>query len=648
MVLFLVTVLAAISCINAQTLTTQPDATSTLTPPAAIKSKWSDYRPIKLDRDAGLFTFFPYTLEQRNVLVSNAENIFKAWVHFESKIKHHGQQANPYPALEHIRNNIETLTDKQLQLELLDVFTRARDEHTIMTLAGTHSCFFATIGISFQFIDGPGDIIKDPTIVVSKPVNREILNLLRDTAYNRINIGDRLVSINGLTFYEWKEKHRNAIGGSTESYSQRLALKYLTSRDGSLTPLPDEDSIELKLKSHSGIIYEVNVPYMSAYRHTCWEYSSKLYTQLTGVNLDTHLQNTVAVKANSHALPTTTVDDHTTSSQSTKSLLTPRRIRKRDQSSQDQNTGRLSKRDLQITFYQTSILELSWTIWNPNDQNMGIIKLTSFKCTSRTTNTRDIPEGIREVRRLLTTVLKKTNSILIDVREGGGGSMSFANAIPQLFKSKLEPFQVKYLMNKVTYNMFVHPPIDLKSSRDAWFKTPAKSQYSVFHDFLDPRASNIYDQVYTKPVGVFTSGDCMSACEIMTGTMQSFKIGTVFGEDVTTAGSGANIWSLDPELIDCDPIDFKPMPFKKELTSDTKEIFYNKMTVGHRAFVRNGDHKGQSVEDVGIVSDVVIRPRLKDIIPGATGNSRYDYIADYLIKIGKRSAKTVWNLWGIL
>ncbi|KAJ8324579.1 hypothetical protein O5D80_006824 [Batrachochytrium dendrobatidis] len=554
----------------------------------------------------------------------------QAWVHFESKIKHHGQQANPYPALEHIRNNIRTLTDEQLQLGLLDIFTRARDGHTTMTLAGTHRCFLVTTGISFQFIDGPGDIIKDPTIVVSKPVNRQILNLLRDTAYNRINIGDRLVSINGLTFYKWKKKHRNVIGGSTESHSQRLALKYLTSRDGSLTPLPDEDSIELKLKSHSGIIYEVNVPYMSAYRHTCWEYSSKLYTQLTGVNLDTHLQNTVAVKANSHALPTTTVDDHTTSSQSTKSLLTPRRIRKRDQSSQDQNTGRLSKRDLQITFYQTSILGLSWTIWNPNDQNMGIIKLTSFRCTSRTTNTRDIPEAIREVKRLLTTVLKKTNSILIDVREGGGGSMSFANAIPQLFKSKLEPFQVKYLMNKVTYNIFVHPPIDSRSSRDAWFKTPAKSKYSVFHDFMDPRASNIYDQVYTKPE--LCSRLKLEQCLVR----------------MSQAGSGANVWSLDPELITHDPIDFKPMPFKKELTSDTKEIFYNEMTVGHRAFVRNGDHKGKPVEDVGIVSDVVIRPRLKDIIPGATGNSRYDYIADYLIKIGKRPAKTVWNLWGIL
>ncbi|KAK5666871.1 hypothetical protein QVD99_006503 [Batrachochytrium dendrobatidis] len=526
----------------------------------------------------------------------------QAWVNLESKIKHHGQQANPFPALEHIRNNIETLTDEQLQLGLLDAFARARDAHTAMTLAGPYSCFFVTIGIYFQFIDGPGNMIKNPTIVVSKPVNRGISDLLRDTAYNRIDVGDQLLSINDLTFYKWKKKHQNAIGGSTESHSQRLALRYLTSRHAALTQLPDEDSIKLKFKSRGDIIYEVNVPYMSAYRHTCWEYSSKLYTQLTGVNLDIHLQNTVAVKANSHALSTTTVDDRTTSSQSTKSLVTPRHIRKRDQSSQDQDTGRLSKRDLQITFHETTI---------------------------------------REVKRLLKTVLKDTNSILIDVREGGGGSMRFANAIPQLFKSNIEPFKVKYLRNKVTYNMFVKSPIDSMSSRNAWSKTHDDSKYSVLHDFTDPEKIITCSKVYTKPMGVFTSGNCASACEIVAGTVQSYDIGTVFGEDITTAGAGAAVWSLDLQLTFYDPTDFKPMPFKKELTSHNKEAFYNQMTVGHRAFIRNGNHKGQPVEDVGIVSNVVIRPQLEDIIFDTTDNSQYNYIANYLIEVGKRPAKTV-------
>ncbi|OAJ45216.1 hypothetical protein BDEG_28374 [Batrachochytrium dendrobatidis JEL423] len=555
----------------------------------------------------------------------------QAWVNLESKIKHHGQQANPFPALEHIRNNIGTLTDEQLQLGLLDAFARARDGHTAMTLAGPYSCFFVTTGISFQFIDGPGNMIKNPTIVVSKPVNSEISDLLRDTAYNRIDVGDQLLSINDLTFYQWKKKHQNAIGGSTESHSQRLALRYLTSRHAALTQLPDENFIKFKFKSRGDIIYEVNVPYMSAYRHTCWEYSSKLYTQLTGVNLDIRLQNTVAVKANSHALSIKTVDDRTTSSQSTKPLVAARRIRKRDQSSQYQDTGRLSKRGLQITFHETSILELSWAIWRPDDQNMGIIKLTSFRCTSRTTNTRDVLKAIREVERLLKTVLKDTNSVLIDVREGDGGSMRFANDIPQLFKSKLEPFKVKYLMSKVTYNMFVHPPIDSRSSRNAWSKTPPKSKYSVLHDLTDLKTSITYDQVYTKPMGVFTSGDCASACEIMTGTVQSFKIGTVFGEDVTTAGAGAAVWSLDPKLINHDPTDFKPMPFTRQ-----------------RALVRSGDHKGKPVEDVGIASDIVIRPKLEDILPGATVNSQYDYIGNYLIGIDERPAKTACNLWGVL
>ncbi|KAJ8323168.1 hypothetical protein O5D80_007941 [Batrachochytrium dendrobatidis] len=77
MIVFLVAVLAAASCINAQIPTEQP---------AFAEHAWSKYRPINLYRDAGLFTFFPYTLEQRNVLVSNAENVFKASCHFHHNL----------------------------------------------------------------------------------------------------------------------------------------------------------------------------------------------------------------------------------------------------------------------------------------------------------------------------------------------------------------------------------------------------------------------------------------------------------------------------------------------------------------------------------------------------------------------------------
>ncbi|EGF80421.1 hypothetical protein BATDEDRAFT_24985 [Batrachochytrium dendrobatidis JAM81] len=676
MILFLVTVLAAVSSINAQTLTTRPVETSassvvtsalsvetfassvvtstssvvtstssaeTSASPVPTKSKWSDYRPIKLDRDAGVLTFFPYTPEQRDTFVSNAENIFKAschaWVNFDSKIKHHGQEANPFPGLKHIRDNIGTLTDKQLQLGLLDVFIRARDGHTSMVTAGPYSCFLATIGIDFGFVDGPGDVIKDPTIIVKEPVNEKILKQLSNTTYSQINVGDQLLSINGLNFYNWQIKNRNAIGGYSEASSQRQGLEYLTSRSGSHAPLPDEDSIKLKFKSRNGTIYEVDAPYMSAYRRTCWEYSSQLYKNLTGVTLSMDPHNTAAVDTNDHASSVKITDDHATSFKLDMSLRIPRNSQKQDQNSQYQDVGRLSKRDSQITFHETDILELSWAIWNPNEQNMGIIKLESFRSTLRATNVPGIPEGVLEVRKLLTTVLKDTKSVLIDVREGGGGAMGFSSGIPQLFKADFQPFKATYLMNNVTYNMFVNPPIDLETSRDAWSKTPPGSKYSVLHDLIDPKSANDYGQVYTKPMGVFTTGDCFSACEVMTGSVQSSGVGTVFGEDSTTGGGGANVWILDPELINFDPIDFKPMPFKKELTPDATDAFYNRMTLGHRALVRNGKHNGQWIEDIGIVSDFVVRPKLEDVLSGEHSNSQYNFIADHLDKIGQKTGQ---------
>ncbi|KAH6576739.1 hypothetical protein BASA60_004373 [Batrachochytrium salamandrivorans] len=50
----------------------------------------------------------------------------------------------------------------------------------------------------------------------------------------------------------------------------------------------------------------------------------------------------------------------------------------------------------------------------------------------------------------------------------------------------------------------------------------------------------------------------------------------------------------------------------------------------------SGDYAGELVEDNGVKSDVIVRPTIDDILPGDTGISAYDRIANYLGDVAKR------------
>ncbi|KAH6567881.1 hypothetical protein BASA62_005843 [Batrachochytrium salamandrivorans] len=138
--------------------------------------------------------------------------------------------------------------------------------------------------------------------------------------------------------------------------------------------------------------------------------------------------------------------------------------------------------------------------------------------------------------------------------------------------------------------------------------------------------------------GVYTNGACYSACEIFAAHIQDHGIGTVFGEDETTGGGGANVLSSDDDYFTDRPLEIHRRPIQgkssQEKTLVTK--FYTRITVGARQLVRSGNYAGQLVEDDGVKSDVIVRSTIDDILPGDKGISAYDRIANYLGDVAKR------------
>ncbi|KAJ8330338.1 hypothetical protein O5D80_001338 [Batrachochytrium dendrobatidis] len=80
------------------------------------------------------------------------------------------------------------------------------------------------------------------------------------------------------------------------------------------------------------------------------------------------------------------------------------------------------------------------------------------------------------------------------------------------------------------------------------------------------------------------------------------------------------------------------MPYTKKLTDNTTgQSYTNALSIGVRQEIRNGRQKGQLLEDIGAVTEYIVRPRLTDLLPGSTEDSQFDRIADQLKTLGVRT-----------
>ncbi|KAH6582078.1 hypothetical protein BASA60_002161 [Batrachochytrium salamandrivorans] len=144
--------------------------------------------------------------------------------------------ADPFPIVKKLRENIKTITDKELQLGITDAFVRIRDKHTHWTNMAPYSCFYATTEVEFTFIEGDADITKKPTVVVTSTSKHPDLLALFGEDYSKIQAGDELLAINGLSFFEWFEKNQFTSGAGANAFGgQRTALEYLTTIYGKST-----------------------------------------------------------------------------------------------------------------------------------------------------------------------------------------------------------------------------------------------------------------------------------------------------------------------------------------------------------------------------------------------------------------------------
>ncbi|KAJ8322669.1 hypothetical protein O5D80_008211 [Batrachochytrium dendrobatidis] len=595
---------------------------------------------IKEHRDAGRFVFMPYTDEQRNVVLTNVENGFKLWSNYESKIKHYGERADPFPIIKKLRAKLDAsnLTDTEMQTELLNAFIRMRDFHSHFAPSGPYACFVATTGLYFRFIEGDADMVKKPTVVFEKHADNKSLRAFFGKDYDQIKFGDELLLVDGMPFVDYWNLNQDKTGGANDYGGQHGALSYMTSRFGAFTPLPETDTIKYQFKSKdTGKVYDIEAPWVVGFDSSCWNITSQLYAKISGKTLPGTPQ-----PADTNSIIDADASDTGAKRQfkTWEEIRTPLMISEYHHKKQkiDQILLGQPLKNNGLEYQNAGVSTISWAIWKPESKNLGIIRLDDFIPKNLKTGARANAEAVREIHKLLSTVLKNTNAVIFDLRANGGGSGDFANAIPQLFKPDFQPMTMRYLMNSVAYNTLVNGTYFFDTSNPAWYKTPPGSKYSIDHDLNSFNQANMYGQAYLKPVGAFTDAVCYSACDLFSASIQSSETGYVLGEDGTTGGGGADVFPLNPTLLLFNHVDFKPMPYYQELTDETTgQSYTNALSIGVRQMIRNGKQKGQLVEDIGAVSDYIVRPRLTDIVPGSIGDAQFDRIADQLKTLGAKT-----------
>lgn len=515
------------------------------------------YRSLKTTRS--LIKIPEYSLEQKKLVLEQARLILEQiYVHQAIKTKDYGDVANPTPALNKIESQIANLSTENFHRQLSDIFYRLRDLHTLYFLPKPFACYQSFLPFELEEVTATNgkkviavsDVGDDPDVLknMPKPFN--------------IKVGDVITKIDGLNIEEAIKNRLPRSLGANPSASRRNAIKDLKFIQHNLEFLPKKDSAQLEFVNAQGKNYKTEIPWMT---WTDW--------------------NCVA------------------ESQTPEYLTAPAfRVKSFDHKIKIKPSKTKGSSVAKIDEGHTDEPVLYWHINRSVYGNFGYIELSSF-----TPDVFTIEEVIAKVKEiLLQDVMKNTDGLMIEMRANTGGQLPLAERLIQFFSPKeLEP--EKFYLKTSPANLFYMNTI-LSADPFTTAINSADAQGKAFTAMLPitPKERlNDLGQIYFKPIAVFTSSTCYSACETFSSLMQDNKLGTIFGEDSTTGGGGANTFGLNQLLADfnrgADTGPFKKLPYGQDITFAWRES------------VRGGLNVGKHIEDAGVKSDRISAPAMSDL-----------------------------------
>lgn len=393
------------------------------------------------------------------------------------------------------------MTDQQMHYAYSELVLSLRDFHTNYLMPAPHACYSAVKAISFQRIGS--NVIKHNSIVVSSlSIFPEVI-ALSGNDISKVEVGDMLISIDGRVFSQYYRMTEPVNGGANEFGGLRAALSSLSFRSGRMHAMPMKNSTVFKLRSHkTRKTYDVTLPWVAISRDACiQEYGN----YLKNPNAQSFMPARISPK-----------------SRKTNLMVHPTLPEYKAIFPQDLN---------KFTLRNTSDPIINYGIYEPHGHNLGIIKMDSFEPLGNDAN-----KVVLLIRSLLMNELANTKSLVFDIRSNGGGLITMASFIPQLIKPDFINSYAHALVAPVNERLFLGGFGGVEWQK-AYSQVKQGDRFTPIVYFDSSEESNQLGQAYYRPVGVFTDGNCYSACDLFSANMQDNGAAWIFGEDGLT-GAG--------------------------------------------------------------------------------------------------------------
>jgi len=245
--------------------------------------------------------------------------------------------------------------------------------------------------------------------------------------------------------------------------------------------------------------------------------------------------------------------------------------------------------------------EITWGVIENNLGKFGYIRLASF-----------VPENgvdfaVQEVRRIIFDEFDGTRGMIFDVRDNGGGFGQLSDELPQLFGRNDAVTAEDRLINTEVmariFNESAFGPAFPEGQEAINEVAGTDATHTRVFSLFDAPGVNLFGQVYNGPVAVLANSNSFSASDYFSCHMQDSGIGFVFGEEPRTGAGGANVFehSLFAQFV---PTVFAPLPGT------------HRARVSFGQAVRQGLNEGEFIEDFGCKADLLVSPRLSDLMDG--------------------------------
>ncbi len=514
--------------------------------------------------------------DQKQVIASQARMLIEyVYVNRYHKEAVYGPSVAIGDRMAAIEQNAAAMPTKALELAIAQAWNSQRDGHLNFFFPKPYACYASMLPFSLVEVFAPD---AEHAIVVKSL--RSFASSLEEVP----SIGDELVEYDGLPIERAIQEQIETHGGSNNSGGYAQAMYTLTVRDHRFHLVPEDDTVALTFRTPEGRLYTVDAPWTTQRDDWC-------VTPPNGYSMAEGTPDPLAV-AESTSYPLR--DDALESDSVNPYLLLCSDI---------ESAYEIEPTAAGPSLIPTSNPDISYTLVENRYGVFGYLKLATFMSRGYQADA-----AFELIRDLLTTKLKDTRGLVLDLRGNPGGTIELAERLPQLFASRAVPVQGARLLN-TELNAFILNSSFLGMGPDAHWSAVINeaagtdARYTKTATFTTAANANAAGQAYFAPVAILTDALTYSAAEHFASIMQDERLATIWGEDLKTGGGASN--AMDHANF----VRYVGGPFVSLPAGQA-------MRVAWRQFIRTGRSAGMVLEDLAVTSDRRVRLTLDELLSG--------------------------------